>query len=124
MSSTNFSRFPNFQSDSTISLLENFSLLAIQEGWKKKSKTYKENRRVFLAEAVEAGFLDKFGVNVNSLQAWQSLCQTIGVPESMEGEDIPTLTSIKACKQVCCLSEAFGVFLISQWSTGPRGYPC
>ena len=104
MSSTDPSRFPDFQSDPTTSLLENFRRLAIQEGWKKKSKTYKEERRAFLAEAVEAGFLDKFGVNDSSLQAWQSLCQTIGVPENKEGEVVPQLTSISACKQVCCLS--------------------
>jgi len=96
MSST---RFSDFESDPTVSLLDNFKRLAIQEGWGKKSKTYKEQRRTFLAEAVEVAFLDKFGVNVSSLQAWQSLCQTIGVPESKEGEEVPQLTSIKACQR-------------------------
>jgi len=99
MTSTDLATFPNFQSDPTAPLVENFRRLAIQEGWKKKSKTYKENKRVFLAEAVEAGFLSTFGVNVSSLQAWQSLCETIGVPEAKEGEDLPLLTSISACKK-------------------------
>jgi hypothetical protein len=110
MSSTDLSQFSNFQSDPTAPLLENFKRLAIQEGWKKKSKTYKEERRVFLAEGVEARFLDKFGVNVSSLQAWQSLCQTIGVPESKEGGYVPQLTSIKACQKGCCLSANFEMF--------------
>ena len=90
----------NFQSDPTVSLLENFNRLAIQEGWKKKSRTYKEERSAFLGEAVVEGFWDTFGGNISSLQAWQSLCKTIGVPESSEGEEPPQLTSIRACKQV------------------------
>jgi hypothetical protein len=90
----------DFQTDPTAPLLENFKRLAIQEGWKKKSKTYKAKRSAYLAEAVEDGFLSKFGVNISSLQAWQSLCQTIGVPESIDGEDPPQLTSISACQQV------------------------
>jgi hypothetical protein len=49
---------------------------------------------------------------VNSLQAWQSLCKTIGVPESREGEDLPQLTSISACQRVCSsLSSTFNVSL-------------
>lgn len=111
MSST---QFPDFESDPTASLLDNFKRLAIQEGWSKKSQTYKEQRRVFLAEAVEDAFLDNFGVNVSSLQAWQSLCQTIGVPESKEGEEVPQLTSISACQRVCYrgLSATFGLLLM------------
>jgi len=99
MSSIDPDRFPNFQSDPTASLLDNFRRLAIQEGWRKKTKTYKEERRAFLTEAVEAGFSNNFGGNDNSLQAWQSLCRTIGVPKSKEGEEVPQLTSISACEQ-------------------------
>ena len=101
MSSTDLAQSSHFQSDPTASLLDNFKRLAIQEGWGKKSKTYKEQRRAFLAEAVEVAFLDKFGVNVSSLQAWQSLCQTIGVPESkeLEAENAPQLTSISAISE-------------------------
>jgi hypothetical protein len=123
MTSTNFATLSNFQSDPTAPLLENFRRLAIQEGWKKKSKTYKEQRRVFLAEAVEVGFLSTFGVNVSSLQAWQSLCKTIGVPEAKEGDVLP-LTSISACKTVCSQTDAFRHFqclLMSPWSIGPQG---
>jgi len=99
MSSTDLAQYSNFQSDPTAPLLENFRRLAIHEGWKKKSNRYKEERRVFLAQAVELGFLDAFGGNVNSLQAWQSLCRTIGVPETKEGEEATLLTSITACKK-------------------------
>jgi hypothetical protein len=113
MSHTDLVQRSNFQSDPTASLLDNFKRLAIQEGWKKKSKTYKDERRVFLGEAVVDGFWDTFGGNVSSLQAWQSLCRTIGVPTSREGEDLPQLTSISACQQVCCLLATFRVSLMS-----------
>jgi len=103
MTSFNLALYSDFQLDPTSLLLKNFRRLAIQKDWKKKSQVYKVERRAFLTKAVQAGFLDKFRVNINSLQAWQSLCQTIGVPESKEGEDVPQLTSISACKQGGCL---------------------
>lgn len=43
--------------------------------------------------------MDKYGGNEKSLQGWQSLCETIGVPESKEGEEAPVLTSISACQR-------------------------
>jgi hypothetical protein len=85
---------PDYNNDPTISITENFSRLAIQEGWSKKSKSYKEGRKAFIAEAVETGFISHFGVNTSSLQAWQSLCRTIGI------ENVDSLTSIKSCKKV------------------------
>jgi hypothetical protein len=88
------STLPEYNNDPTISITENFSRLAIQEGWKKKSKSYKEGRRVFIADAVEIGFISHFGVNDRSLQAWQSLCRTIGV------ENVENLTSISSCQKV------------------------
>lgn len=99
MTSTTLARFPEFQSDPTASLVANFNRLAIQEGWGKKSKTYKTERRGFLGEAVSIGFVNHFGGNVSSLQAWQSLCQTIGVPETRDEEEVQ-LTSIRACQNV------------------------
>jgi len=92
-------RSSNVQLDPTAPLLESFRILAIQQGWKKKTDTYKSKRRAFLADAVEDGFSNMFGGNTNSLRAWQSLCQTIGVPERKEGEDVPVLTSISACQR-------------------------
>jgi hypothetical protein len=88
------STLPDFNSDPTISIVDNFRLLAIREGWSKKSKSYKEGRRAFFAEAVETGFISQFGVNASSLQAWQSLCRTVGI------ENVDTLTSIKSCQKV------------------------
>ena len=102
MSPPFLAQFPDFKWDPTAPLLENFGRLADQEGWSKKGKAYKKNRREFLAEAVVVRFLDAFGKNVSSLQAWQSLCKTIGVPETRGGEDPTLLTSIKACQNVCC----------------------
>lgn len=99
MSSTPLSRYPNFEADPTASLIANFKRLAIQEGWGKKSKKYKEERRGYLGEAVSIGFISHFGGNVSSLQAWQNLCQTIGVPETGDGEAVH-LTSIRACQEV------------------------
>ena len=85
---------PNYNNDPTISITENFRRLAIQEGWTKKSKSYKEGRKAFIADAVEIGFITQFGVNTGSLQAWQNLCRTIGI------ENVESLTSIKSCKKV------------------------
>ena len=124
MTSFNLALYSDFQSDPTSLLLENFRHLAIQKGWKKKSQVYKVERRVFLTKAVQAGFLDKFGVNINSLQAWPSLCQMIGVPESKEGEDVPQLTSISACRQAGCLPTTFSILLISLRSIGPHEHLC
>lgn len=112
MRSIELARFRDFQLGPTASLLEIFRRLAIQEGWK-KSKSYKERKRMFLAEAVEARFLDKYGVNDTNLQAWQNLCQTIGVPASKEEEDVPLLTSIWACEWVYYLFAPFGILLMS-----------
>ena len=110
MSSTYLARFSDFQSDPTASLLHNFKRLSFQEGWKKKDDTYKKERKEFLAEGVVAGFLDTFGKNDESLQAWQSLCKTIGVPETKEGEGPPLLTSIAVCQDVCrCYSATFSI---------------
>ena len=113
----------SFQSDPTASLLENFDRLAKQEGWTKKSKTYKNQKRAFLGEAVVEVFWDTFGGNVSSLQAWQSLCKTIGVPESREGKDPLQLTSIRACKQVCCPPVTLSVSLML-YMLGPQGHLC
>jgi len=88
------STLPDYQNDPAISIIENFRLLAIQEGWKKKSQSYKDGRKAFIAEAVEVGFVLHFGANTSSLQAWQNLCRTIGI------EDVDTLTSIKSCQRV------------------------
>jgi hypothetical protein len=88
------STLPEFDSDPTSTIVSNFRRLAIQEGWTKKSKSYKEGRRAFFAEAVETGFISNFGANASNLQAWQSLCRTIGV------ENVDTLTSIKKCRKV------------------------
>jgi len=85
---------PDYNNDLTISIIENFRRLAIQEGWTKKSKSYKEGRKAFIAEAVETGFIAHFGVNTSSLQAWQNLCRTIGI------ENVDSLTSISSCQQV------------------------
>jgi hypothetical protein len=100
MSSTaSLEHYPDFQSDPTASLVDDFRRLALQEGWSKKSKTYKEKRRAFLSEEVEIRFINMFGMNASSLQAWQSLCRTIGVLESVEGVEVLP-QSIRKCQQV------------------------
>lgn len=83
----------DFEIDETASLVDNFRRLAIDQGWGKKSKSYKEGKRAFFTEQVQSRFATDFGSNNSSLQSWQSLCHTIGVPNS------DSLTSIKRCKQ-------------------------
>ncbi|KAL1744872.1 hypothetical protein HDZ31DRAFT_37662 [Schizophyllum fasciatum] len=76
------------------SITAQFAALAVSEGWKKKSAIYKEQRRKYIAHAVSAGFAASFGTNVADLQAWRSLCSTVGVVA-----DAGALLSIKACKR-------------------------
>ena len=101
------STLPDFETDPTISITENFRRLAIQEGWSKKSQAYKKGRQAYYAEEVETRFISQFGVYANSLQGWQSLCRTIGI------ENVDTLTSIKRCKEV-----RFGVISLIIMFTG------
>ena len=88
------STLPDYTNDPTISITENFRRLAIQEGWTKKSKSYKEGRRAFIAQEVEIGFISHFGKNDSNLQGWQRLCRTIGI------ENVESLTSISSCQKV------------------------
>ncbi|KAL1759566.1 hypothetical protein FB107DRAFT_287570 [Schizophyllum commune] len=80
--------------DPVASITAQFAALAVSEGWKKKSDKYKQERRAYIAFAVNSGFLAKFGRNTADLLAWQSLCGTIGV-----GGGAEALRSIKACKK-------------------------
>ncbi|ESK88025.1 hypothetical protein Moror_10830 [Moniliophthora roreri MCA 2997] len=73
-------------------LLEQFRALALSEGLKKKSKAYKERRKEFLSEQVQAGFIQSFGANASSLDNWTKLLATIGIEGASE------FTSIKQCK--------------------------
>lgn len=84
-----------FEPDETASLVTEFQRLALQEGWKKKSDIYKQERKAFYTEAVREEFLKAFGKNQRTLQAWRKLCVKVGViPES----EINTLGSITDCK--------------------------
>ena len=98
------SRFPSFEPDPTASLVQNFSRLAIEQKWSKKSAKYKEERRAYLGETVQTAFLNQFGSTVERLEAWQSLCWTIGVPASNGEETEVGLGSIKACQKVSSCS--------------------
>ncbi|GLB42238.1 hypothetical protein LshimejAT787_1102530 [Lyophyllum shimeji] len=78
--------------DGASTILERFSLLALSEGLKKKSKQYKDRRREFIIGAVTTGFGAVFGGNISSLPAWKDLCRAVGV----EGAD--AFTSITQCR--------------------------
>ncbi|THH09544.1 hypothetical protein EW146_g8659 [Bondarzewia mesenterica] len=68
-----------FVRDETASIVSEFRRLALQEGWTRRSKTYKAERRHFFGEAAVEEFHKYFGENVSSLQAWQDLCRQLGV---------------------------------------------
>jgi hypothetical protein len=78
-------------------LLESFRAIALGEGLRnRKSNAYKERRRLWLADAVTAGFIEQFGVDVNKLDNWKKLCITIGIEGASE------FTSITQCREVRC----------------------
>jgi hypothetical protein len=83
-----FSKYPNFHPDPLAPLLDEFNRLAIQRGWKKGGKIYREEWK----NCVEATFTAEFGQNASSLRGWQALCAVIGIT------DVPK--SITGCKKV------------------------
>ena len=87
---------PDFERDDTETIISEFRRLAIQEGWKKKSKIYKEERKKFIGNAAVEDFEKEFGINAGSLQSWQSLCKRLKLLN--DDDELPT--SIKQCKAV------------------------
>lgn len=87
---------PDFERDDTETIISEFRRLAIQEGWKKKSKIYKEERKKFIGKAAVEDFEKEFGINAGSLQSWQSLCKRLKLLN--DDDELPT--SIKQCKAI------------------------
>ncbi|ETW85016.1 hypothetical protein HETIRDRAFT_470084 [Heterobasidion irregulare TC 32-1] len=87
---------PVFERDDTETIISEFRRLAIQEGWKKKSKIYKEERKKFIGKAAVEDFEKEFGTNAGSLQSWQSLCKRLELLN--DDDELPT--SIKQCKAI------------------------
>ncbi|KAI0648427.1 hypothetical protein C8Q79DRAFT_1008753 [Trametes meyenii] len=83
-----------FTRDESASLVAEFRRLAIMSGWKRKTKTYKQERRKRLAEWATEDFEDTFGVLANNLQGWQRLCRHLGLDEPEH-----YLGSITDCKK-------------------------
>ncbi|KAK7037256.1 hypothetical protein VNI00_011247 [Paramarasmius palmivorus] len=75
-------------------LLESFRAHALSQGLtNRKSKAYKEQRRLWLADKVTTGFAEQFGADVYSLSNWKKLCVTIGI------EGASGFTSITQCQE-------------------------
>jgi hypothetical protein len=55
---------------------------------------HEQERRAFIVRWVNTGFKEHFGADVNKLEAWQSICATIGV------EGAHNFSSIAQCKKV------------------------
>ncbi|KAI0668366.1 hypothetical protein C8Q78DRAFT_1081241 [Trametes maxima] len=83
-----------FARDGSVSLVAEFRRLAIMSGWKRKTKTYKTERRKRLAEWATEDFENTFGILANNLQGWQRLCRHLGV-----GEPEHNLGSVTDCKR-------------------------
>jgi len=77
-------------------IMQLFTLFAASNGWSPKSKIYKQQRKIFISEAVRQSFRRNFGIDASSLAAWRSICSVVDV-----GVDVSTLTTVAACKQVC-----------------------
>lgn len=78
--------------DSVTTILQRFKALTVSEGLKKRSKQYKKRQSEFIIGEVRAGFKTIFGGTASSLQAWQSLCKTVGI------EGTEKFTAISQCK--------------------------
>ncbi|KAH8825624.1 hypothetical protein DL96DRAFT_1817137 [Flagelloscypha sp. PMI_526] len=83
-----------FVYDDTYSIIDNFKTLAISQNWKKKSMSYKQERKKFIGEMVVDQFWEQFGGRKENLHMWKELCAlAIGDYESN-----PIPTSIRQCK--------------------------
>ena len=89
-----FSRFPTFAPNSDAALIENFQQLAISKSWGKKSRKFKEERKIYMLALADnhLGSIDRGGA-AERLVALQGLCEKLGVS--------PVPTSITQCKKVC-----------------------
>lgn len=85
---------PEFTRNLSVSLVAEFRRLAALNGWTKKSKSYKEEKRKRFKEWAVEDFESEFGRNANSLHAWQRLCRMLDVPDTI------TLGSIQECRGV------------------------
>jgi hypothetical protein len=83
-----FEKFKDFVPDPTTGLLENFSRLALHEGWNEDSRAYQRKRN----SCLEQEFKALYGTDDTILEGWQSLCKEVGI------KDCPL--SITQCKKV------------------------
>ncbi|KAJ7590317.1 hypothetical protein C8J56DRAFT_826245 [Mycena floridula] len=74
-------------------ILSAFEQLSIQQGLSSSRNSYQRRKLKFIARQVQAGFAQHFGSDEHSLEAWQQLCTTVGVPSS------ESFSSIKECKK-------------------------
>ena len=61
---------------------------------KEERDHYKREHRAFIVRWVNTGFDKHFGTNTNNLEAWKSICETIGI------EGARDFSSISQCKKV------------------------
>ncbi|KAI9069492.1 hypothetical protein FKP32DRAFT_1671383 [Trametes sanguinea] len=80
-----------FQRNRRALITEEFSRLASEKGWDKRSKEYKKKRKEFYASAVTEDFTAFWGANETRLSAWRDLCLCIGI------KNVPS--SIEECKK-------------------------
>lgn len=83
-----FLRFPTFQRDPTTFANVEFSRLARQMNWNKRSKKYKLEQRRFLVSE----FNIHYGTEATKLKNWQALCIELEICQSIE--------SISKCRKV------------------------
>lgn len=95
---------PAFTYNPQAGFVSEFTRLARQMGWGKRSAQYRDER----ALCFQLEILIAFGDGSN-IEKWQMLCEEVGI------EEIPT--SIKQCRKVRCIQWLLpGLFLIALWS--------
>jgi len=84
-------QFPSFKHDCNAALTGQFNKLAAQQGWKRKSKKYTNERTACYAAEYQHFFHPGGWSEGGKLEVWKVLCATVGIKEE---------ESITKCKKV------------------------
>lgn len=90
-----FLRYPAFDYNSTYSVMTEFYRMCDSFGWDQDDPR-KVAAREDLRDAMVFQFNEAYGTDADDINAWQLLCEVIGI------EPIPD--GLKACREVCISS--------------------
>lgn len=97
-----YSRYKSFTPNPNVSVIENFQLLTISQGWapggRARGRAYRNFRNAIIEE-----FNATYGTDDRDLSSWQNLCRVVGV------EPVPeTITQCKKVSSRSCWLDGMG----------------